>query len=152
MRRSLAIASMAGLALALAAVLAVRAGLDRPFFAAVRAVDPRVAASIVIAAVLVQVALFLRVREEEERPAAGRSSRVPRTKVAGRVSLGGGSVSVIARRTGLSQDVVATALRQTQLATAAPTATATRQNHPVAATIAPAPASLNGLIRRLTRS
>jgi hypothetical protein len=148
MRRSLAMASMAGLALALAAVFAVRAGLERPVFAALRAVDPRVAASVVIAAVLVQVALFLRVREEEGKPAAGRAAKAPRSKLGRGVSLGGGSVSVIARRTGLSQDVVSCALRQTQLATATPT----RQNQPLAATIAPTPTTLNGLIRRLTRS
>ncbi|MCX5760670.1 MAG: hypothetical protein NTW72_04055 [Gemmatimonadetes bacterium] len=152
MKRSLAIASMAGLALALAAVMAVRAGLDQPLFAAVRAVDPRVAASVVIAAVLVQVALFLRVREDEELPVAGRSLRTPRalrTRVGRRVALGGGSVSVIARRTGLSQDVVATAIRQTQMAVSQGS---TRQNQPFAATLAPAPVSLNALIRRLTRS
>lgn len=149
MRRSLAIASMAGLVLALAAVFAVRAGLDRPFLAAVRAVDPRVAASMVIAAVLVQVALFLRVREEEERPLAGRAPRTPRSRMGRALALGTGSVPVIARRTGLSQDVVALALRQTQAAL--PTASA-RQIRPSAATLATEPGSLNGLIRRLTRS
>lgn len=149
MRRSLTIASMAGLVLALAAVLAVRAGLDRPILAALRAVDPRVAASVVIAAVLVQVALFLRVREEEDRPSAARAWRNPRISSGRLVALGGGSVTVIARRTGLSQDVVSTALRHARgLATSA----ATRQNQPAAATLASSPASLNGLIRRLTRS
>ena len=145
MRRSLSIASMAGLAAALGAVLAVRAGLDRPLLAAVREVDPRVAASMVIAAVLVQVALFLRVREEEGMPTAGRSARSNRRVVA----LGGGSVTVIARRTGMPQDVVSTVLRQTRASNAR---LATRQNPPVAATFAPAPVTLNGLIRRLTRS
>ena len=145
MRRALTIAGMAGLATALAAVLAVRAGLDRPVFAALRAVDPRVAASMVIAAVLVQVALFLRVREEEGRPAAGRVTRTPRRMIA----LGGGSISVIARRTGLPQDVALTALAQNR---APATAIPARQNRPRTATFAPAPVTLNGLIRRLTRS
>jgi len=151
MRRSLAIASMAGLATALAAVFSVRAGLDQPLFAALRAVDGRVAASMAIAAVLVQVALFLKVREDEDRPTAGRASRAPRRVVA----LGGGSVSVIARRTGLSQDVVSTALHQKTRVSVAPASNAsasTRQNQPETATFAPAPVSLNGLIRRLTRS
>jgi len=140
---------MAGLVLALAAVFAVRAGFDRPLLAAIRAVDPRVAASMVIAAVLVQVALFLRVREEEDRPMAGRSPRAPRTRMGRRMSMGNGSVSVIARRTGLSQDVVALALRQTQ---AAPLVASARQNPPITATLAMDSGSLNGLIRRLTRS
>jgi len=149
MRRSLAIAGMAGLALALAAVFAVRAGLDRPLFAAVRAVDPRVAASMVIAAVLVQLALFLRVREEEERPTAGRAARSPRTRMGRRVAMGTGSVPVIARRTGLPQDVVALALRQSRTPSAAAPA---RQNRPSTARLATDTGSLNGLIRRLTRS
>jgi hypothetical protein len=72
------------------------------------------------------------------------------------VALGSGSVPVIARRTGLPQDVVALALRRTQEPlTAGPNAFgggATRQNRPSAATLATEPASLNGLIRRLTRS
>jgi hypothetical protein len=156
MRRSLSIAVMAGLALALAAIYAVRAGLDQPVLAALRAIDPRVAASMVIAAVLVQVALFLRVREDEERPSAGRGRRAPRTRMGRMVALGSGSVPVIARRTGLPQDVVALALRRTQEPlTAGPNAFgggATRQNRPSAATLATEPASLNGLIRRLTRS
>ncbi len=153
MRRPLAIASMAGLALALAAVLAVRAGLERPLLAAIRTVDPRVAASMVIAAVLVQVALFLRVREDEERPTAGRTPRAPRTKLGRRVAMGTGSVPVIARRTGLSQDVVALALRQTrEPASPVSTPARTRQNRPITATLATSSGSLNGLIRRLTHS
>jgi hypothetical protein len=149
MRRSLAIASMAGLVLALAAVFAVRAGLDRPLLAAVRGIDARVAASMVIAAVLVQLALFLRVREDEERPVAGRSSKGPRTRVGRMVALGNGSVTVIARRTGLSQDVVSTALGQRRKPVAV---RSTRQNRPFAASLSTNPVSLNGLIRRLTRS
>jgi len=148
MRRSLAIAGMAGLVLALAAVLAVRAGLDRPLLSAVRSVDPRLAASMVIAAVLVQLALFLRVREEEERPSAGRPSRTPRTKFGRRVVMGSGSVPVIARRTGLPQDVVLLALRRTFESPAG----STRQNRPGTASLATDAGSLNGLIRRLTRS
>lgn len=149
MRRALVIASMAGLALALAAVLAVRAGLDRPVFAALRSIDPRVAASMVIAAVLVQVALFLRVREEEERPTAGRTSRAPRLRMGRTLALGNGSVMVIARRTGLPQDVVTLALRQSQ---PTPAPAHTRQNRPSTASLATDTGSLNGLIRRLTRS
>ncbi|MDQ8153268.1 MAG: hypothetical protein P3B98_01290 [Gemmatimonadota bacterium] len=156
MRRSLSIAVMAGLALALAAIYAVRAGLDQPLLAALRAIDARVAASMVIAAVLVQVALFLRVREDEERPTAGRARRAPRTRMGRMVALGTGSVPVIARRTGLPQDVVALALRRTReplLAGANPAGGgATRQNRPNAATLATEPGSLNGLIRRITRS
>lgn len=161
MRRSLGIAGMAGLVMALGAVFAVRAGLDRPVLAAVRAIDPRVAASVVIAAVLVQVALFLKVREEEELPAA---SRAPRGKVGRLQGLSGANVPTIARRTGLPQDVVTTALRQGRLATAGAAAAvsvasatpsaqpATRQKSPSTATIAPTSTSLNALIRRLTRS
>jgi hypothetical protein len=149
MRRPLAIASMAGLALALLAVFAVRAGWDQPLLAAVRAVDPRVAASMVIAAVLVQVALFLRVREEEERPVAGRAQRTPRSRAGRRLVMGTGTVPVIARRTGIPQDLVALALRQ-QAPVAVPVGT--RQNTPSAAVSATDSASLNGLIRRLTRS
>lgn len=149
MRRSLAIASMAGLALAVAAIYAVRAGLDQPLLSAMRAIDPRVATSTVIAAVLVQVALFLRVREEEERPAAGRTPRAPRSRMGRRVTMGNGPVSVIARRTGLSQDVVALALRRSREPS---TAAQARQNRPSAASLATEPGSLNGLIRRLTHS
>jgi lysylphosphatidylglycerol synthetase-like protein (DUF2156 family) len=149
MRRSLVIASMAGLVLALAAVLAVRAGFDRPLLAAVRAVDPRVAASMVIAAVLVQLALFLRVREEEERPVAGRKARAPRSRMGRSFAMGTGSVTVIARRTGLSQDVVTLALRQARTPASALSA---RQFQPNTATLATDSQSLNGLIRRLTRS
>jgi len=149
MRRSLTIAGMAGLALALAAVLAVRAGLDMPLLAAVRSVDPRMAASMVVAAVLVQLALFLHVREDEERPAAGRTARAPRTKMGRRMAMGTGTVPVIARRTGLPQDVVALALRQgRESVNSAPT----RQNRPSTARLATNAGSLNGLIRRLTRS
>lgn len=150
MRRPLAIASMAGLALALFAVFAVRAGWDQPILAALRGIDPRLTVSMVIAAVLVQVALFLRVREEEERPVAGRAARAPRTKMGRRLAMGSGSVPTIARRTGMPQDVVALALRQ-QAPAAAPAAT-TRQNPPTSATLATDSGSLNGLIRRLTRS
>jgi len=150
MRRSLAIAGMAGLVMALAAVLAVRAGLDQPLLSAIRAVDPRVAVSMVIAAVLVQVALFLRVRDEDSRPTAGRSPRAPRSRIGRQFAMANGSVPTIARRTGLSQDVVALALRQTRATAAA--RPATRQNRPDTATLATNAGSLNGLIRRLTRS
>ncbi len=150
MRRSLAIAGMAGLAMALAAVLAVRAGLDRPLFNAIRTVDPRLAVSLVIAAVLVQAALFLRVREEDGRPAAGRTPKAPRSRLARRLVMANGSVPTIARRTGLSQDIVALALRQNRQPALA--GHATRQNPPRSASLATNPGSLNGLIRRLTRS